>query len=140
GVVHALLVPQAAQQGAIGVVAERAEVGHTRALARRRDGEVRGVATEALQVQAAFALTGLVELDHRLAQRDDVEGLARGHQMRPYFARPLRSDFSAMMSFACSSSRASISCAMASTSAALACGTTTTPSTSPTTMSPGCTM
>ena len=73
-VVHALLVPQGAQHAAVGVVAEGAEVADPRALAGRGDREIGAVAAEALQVEAAAALAGLVELDHGLAVGEDVEG------------------------------------------------------------------
>ena len=45
-----------------------------RLLASGRDREVRGVAAEALQVKASVDGTGLVELDHRLAEGEDVHG------------------------------------------------------------------
>jgi len=71
--VDAFAAPQRAQHRAVGVVAERADVGDARALARRGDGEVARVPAVALQVDAAVALARLVELDHRLAERDDVD-------------------------------------------------------------------
>ena len=73
-VVDAFALPELAQHRAVGVVADRREVADARALARRRDREVRAVAAEALQVEAAAFGAGLVELDHRLAEGEDVDG------------------------------------------------------------------
>ena len=73
-VVDAFLAPHRAQHRAVDVVAERGDVAGARALARRGDGEVRGVAAEALQVEAPVGGAGLVELDHRLAEGEDVRG------------------------------------------------------------------
>jgi hypothetical protein len=69
----AFAAPEIAQHRAIGVVADCGEVADARALARRRDREVRGVATEALEVDATAFGSGLVELDHRLAEGEDVD-------------------------------------------------------------------
>ena len=77
-VVDTLAIPQAAQHRAVGVVTERTDVGHPGALARGGDGEVAAVAAEALQVGTAVTLAGLIELDHRLAEGDDVEALEVG--------------------------------------------------------------
>ena len=57
---------------AVDVVAEHRDVADARALARRRDREVGRVAAEALQVEPAAGVAGLVELDHRLAEGEDV--------------------------------------------------------------------
>ena len=72
GIVDPFFAPHRAQHRAVDVVAERREIADLRALPRRRDGEVRGVAAEALQIDAARGLAGLVELDHRLAEGEDV--------------------------------------------------------------------
>ena len=69
--------PERAQKPAVGIVAEGGEVACAGALARCGDREVRGVAAEALQPEATFALAGPVELDHRLAKGGQFA--PRGH-------------------------------------------------------------
>ena len=73
-VVDTFLAPHRAQHRAVDVVAERGQVAGARALSCRGDGEVRGVAAEALQVEAPVGGARLVELDHRLAEGEDVHG------------------------------------------------------------------
>jgi len=73
GVVDAFARPHRAQHRAVDVAAERREIADLGALARRRDREVRRVAAEALQIEPPVAVAGLVELDHRLAEGEDVE-------------------------------------------------------------------
>jgi hypothetical protein len=55
-----------------GVVAETRRVAHASPEARGGDRHVRRVAAEALQVAPTDRRPRLVELDERLAQRDDV--------------------------------------------------------------------
>ena len=69
----AFVAPELAQHRAVSVVADRREVADARALARRRDREVRGVTAEALEIDPAVFGAGLVELDHRLAEGEDVD-------------------------------------------------------------------
>ena len=73
-VVDAFLAPHRAQHRAVDVVAERGDVAGARALARRGDSEVRGVAAEPLEVETPLGRARLVELDHRLAESEDVHG------------------------------------------------------------------
>ena len=71
--IDAFFGPERAQHPAVAVVANGREVAGVSTLARRRDREVRGVAAEALQPQAPVGLAALVELDHRFAERKELD-------------------------------------------------------------------
>ena len=68
------------QQRAVGVVAQGADVRHAGALPGGGDREVGGVTPESLAVPGAALLAGLVELDHGLAERDDVRDRRGGRR------------------------------------------------------------
>ncbi len=80
-VIDAFSTPEFAQLPAVRVVADGREVAGLRTLARRGNHEIRGVAAEALQEKPAAAFAPLVELDHGLAEGQDVEAavVVHGH-------------------------------------------------------------
>ncbi len=80
--VDALALPETEKFSTEGIVAQAREIRRGGAEARGGDDAVRGVAAEALQVLLA-ARASLVEFQHRLAERNDIEAcvaLERAHQ------------------------------------------------------------
>ena len=76
GRVHALARPERAQRFAESVVAQAGQIGCARARAGRGNGAIARVSAETLAVDGAI-WPGLVELDHRLAQGDNIKTFGR---------------------------------------------------------------
>src|SRR5947207_15623709 len=80
--VDVLVVPKLKQNASERVVAELGDVRTFGALPRGGDQCIRSIASESLHVRARIRI-GLVELDHRFAQRDDIKRCRSDHLERP---------------------------------------------------------
>src|SRR5437773_2676593 len=76
--VDVLVVPELQQHASERVVAKLGDVRTFGALPRGGDQCIRSIASESLHVRARIRI-GLVELDHRFAQRDDIKRCRSDH-------------------------------------------------------------
>ena len=84
--VDVLVVPELQQHASERVVAELGDVTTFGALPHGGDQRIRSIAPESLHVRARIRI-GLVELDHRFAQRDDIERCRSDHLEWPVEGR-----------------------------------------------------
>src|ERR1700674_3268184 len=81
GGVDLLVAPEAQQHASELVVAELGDIPALGALPYGCDQRIRSITAESLQVRARIGI-GLVELDHRFAQRDNVKQCGSSHLER----------------------------------------------------------
>src|SRR5213075_664177 len=67
-------VPKREKHASELVIAELGDVGAPCTLAQRGNHHIRRVAAESLQISTPISVARLIELDHRLADGDDIDG------------------------------------------------------------------